>query len=201
MRRRKKLSVVLSLLVALVGAVLTTAYAGQVGLRGVSGEVTEAAQLATTTALSLPTSTVHTPAAPWYQVVRVVDGDTVVLSMSGADTKVRLIGLNTPETVDPRRAVQCFGKEASHKMQEIIGGQVVRLEQDPSQGANDKYNSVLGYMFLADGTNVNEYMIAQGYGYEYTYHTPYVYQKEFTQAQMTAQTQELGLWAPGVCGH
>ncbi len=135
----------------------------------------------------------------WYSVTRVVDGDTAVVHMNGVDTKLRLIGLDTPEVVDPRKPVQCFGREASAKAHQILDGQTVRLEFDPSQGTLDKYGRTLAYIFLHDGTNFNEYVIAEGYGHEYTYHLPYKYQKEFKAAEAAAREAEKGLWAPGVC--
>ncbi len=134
-----------------------------------------------------------------YSVIRVVDGDTLVIKKDGAEIKVRLIGLNTPEIVDPRRIVECFGKEASARAKEILTGQMVKIETDPTQSVYDKYARLLAYVYLADGTNFNEQMIREGYGHEYTYNTPYLYQKEFKQAEEYARTHELGLWKPGVC--
>ena len=114
--------------------------------------------------------------------------------------KVRLIGLNTQETVDPRKPVECFGKEASAEAKRILTDQSVRLETDPSQDKYDKYGRLLAYVFLSDGTNFNQSMIANGYGYEYTYSLPYIYQKEFKQAEKYARENKRGLWADGICG-
>jgi micrococcal nuclease len=119
----------------------------------------------------------------------------------GQKVRVRLIGINAPESVDPRRPVQCFGKEASAEMSRIVGGQSVRLETDPSQDTYDKYGRLLAYAFLPDGTDVNLHMVEAGYAYEYTYHLPYRYQKEFKAAQTAAEKGGSGLWAAGVCGH
>jgi len=129
-------------------------------------------------------------------VTRVVDGDTVIIN---SGEKVRLIGLNTPETVDPRKSVECFGEEASDEAKKILTGQSVQLETDPSQDKYDKYGRLLAYVFLSDGTNFNRQMIENGYGYEYTYHLPYKYQKEFKQAEKEAREKKKGLWADGVC--
>ncbi|OHA58453.1 MAG: hypothetical protein A2571_01585 [Candidatus Vogelbacteria bacterium RIFOXYD1_FULL_44_32] len=134
-----------------------------------------------------------------YQVVKVVDGDTVVVNINGKTETLRLIGINTPETVDPRKAVECFGKEASAKAKSLLAGQTVRLEADPSQGERDKYNRLLCYVFLADGTNFNKLMISQGFAYEYTYNLPYKYQAEFKLAEREARELKKGLWADGVC--
>jgi micrococcal nuclease len=73
-------------------------------------------------------------------VVRVVDGDTVVIA---PDTTVRLIGIDTPETVDPRKPVQCFGREASAYAHLLLDGRSVSLEYDPTQGRLDRYGRTL----------------------------------------------------------
>ncbi len=132
-------------------------------------------------------------------VVRVVDGDTLVVRIDGDEEKIRLIGLDTTEVVDPRKTVECFGKEASDEAKRILTGKSVRIETDPSQGLYDKYGRMLAYVFLSDGTNFNRRMIENGYGYEYTYRLPYKYQKEFKQAEKYARENKKGLWADGVC--
>ncbi len=134
-----------------------------------------------------------------HTVVRVVDGDTIVVDVRGVPTKVRLIGLDTPEAVDPRKSVQCFGEEASREAHRMLDGEKVRLEHDPSQDTYDKYGRTLAYVFLQDGTLFNKYMIAEGFGHEYTYRIPYKYQAEFKAAQREARAAGKGLWAPGAC--
>lgn len=141
-----------------------------------------------------------TPVVVYYPVVKVVDGDTLAINMDGKVQTLRLIGLDTPETVDPRKPVQCFGVEASNKAKSVLAGQEVRIEADPTQGLYDKYNRLLVYVYLKDGTLFNKMMIAEGYGHEYTYHAPYKYQSEFKAEEMSAKTGEKGLWANGVCG-
>ncbi len=137
--------------------------------------------------------------APLYKIIKVVDGDTVTVEIDGKATTLRLIGLNTPETVDPRKTVECFGIQASFRAKEILEGRKVRIEKDASQGEFDKYKRTLAYIILEDGTNFNKLMIEQGFGYEYTYNLPYKYQKEFKAAQKSAETGKRGLWADGVC--
>ncbi|MBI5470687.1 thermonuclease family protein [Candidatus Kaiserbacteria bacterium] len=139
------------------------------------------------------------PGATLYPVARVVDGDTIVVYMNGKNVKVRLIGLDTPEIVDPRKPVQCFAKEASDKAKEMLTGKSVRLEQDPTQDTYDKYGRLLAYVFLPDGTNFEKYMIAEGYGHEYAYRIPHKYQAEFEAAEKQALETKKGLWADGVC--
>ena len=143
---------------------------------------------------------------PLYKVVRVVDGDTFVVNMDGTNSTVRLIGLDTPETVDPRKPVQCFGREASDKARTILTGKQVMLEFDSSQGTYDKYGRVLAYAFLpaqaglpADDTNFNEIMIREGFAHEYTYSLPYTYQSEFKAAEAEARAHKRGLWHSDAC--
>ncbi len=142
------------------------------------------------------------PSFEFPRLTRVIDGDTIDIEMSPSTTpeRVRLIGINTPETVDPRKPVECFGKEASRKMKEIAEGKSVRIEGDSSQDAYDKYHRRLAYVFLLDGTFINKQMIEEGYAYEYTYRVPYQYQKEFKAAEHSAREAGRGLWASGACG-
>jgi micrococcal nuclease len=132
-------------------------------------------------------------------VTRVVDGDTIVVSVGAEELTVRLIGINTPETVDPRRPVECFGKEASAYAKELLTGKTVRLQDDPTQQNRDRYNRLLRYVFLEGGTNVNGLMIQQGYAYEYTYDTPYQLQEDFISAQKQAEVSGIGLWSDEAC--
>ncbi len=142
---------------------------------------------------------VSSPTSSTYKVVSVVDGDTVKVNINGTTETLRLIGLDTPETVDPRKPVQCFGLEASNKAKEILSGKSVRIETDPTQGEVDKYGRKLAYIYLTDGLFYNKHMIEQGYAHEYTYNTPYKYQADFKKAQRDAQTQQRGLWSPTTC--
>lgn len=136
----------------------------------------------------------------FYPVVKVVDGDTIDVRIEQNVARVRLIGIDTPEVVDPRKPVQCFGKEASDKAKGILTGKSVRLESDPTQGDKDKYGRLLRYVFLEDGTLFNKLMIEQGYAHEYTYHSnPYKYQLEFIAAERSAREQNLGLWNSAAC--
>jgi micrococcal nuclease len=133
------------------------------------------------------------------QVTDVVDGDTIDVDLGNEEVRLRLIGINTPESVDPRRPVECYGAEASNKAKELLGGQMVYLEPDPSQDERDRYGRLLRFVWLADGRLFNLEMIAQGYAYEYTYESKYKYQAEFRAAQSQAQSQQLGLWSPATC--
>ena len=133
------------------------------------------------------------------KVLRVVDGDTIHVLLNNKDVTIRMIGIDTPETVDPRKPVQCFGKEASNHARQLLDGTIVYLEQDTSQGDYDKYNRLLSYIWMSDGRLFNQVMIAEGYAFEYTYNLPYNYQTQFKSAQRNAQDKQLGLWSPNTC--
>lgn len=139
------------------------------------------------------------PKKDLYQVVKVIDGDTISVKIDGKIEAVRLIGIDSPESVDPRKPVQCFGKEASDKAREILIGKKVSLEYDPTQGEKDKYKRLLRYVFLEDGQNFNKLMIESGYAHEYTYKTSYKYQKDFKLGEVGARERRLGLWGDDAC--
>lgn len=128
-------------------------------------------------------------------VIEVVDGDTIVLE--GGET-VRYIGIDTPETVDPRRSVQCFGKEASKANRAMVEGKRVRLVADVED--RDKYGRMLRYVYLPDGTFVNLELAVQGFAPAYTYPPNAAHTEEFRLAAREARREKRGLWAkcPGV---
>ena len=136
-------------------------------------------------------------------VTKVVDGDTIEISAIGGSSsgreggqKVRYVGIDTPETVDPRRAVGCFGKEASNKNKELVEGKVVILEKDITNV--DKYNRLLRYVYLkqSDGSLlfVNDYLVREGYAKNYTYPPDVKFNEQFRQAEREAREANKGLW-------
>lgn len=125
-----------------------------------------------------------------YKVLKITDGDTIQLEIDGEIEKIRLIGIDAPETAFTQ---ECFGKEATAYLKQLLTDQVVEIEFDPTQAERDKYGRLLLYIFL-DGVNINQAMIAQGYAHEYTYNTPYKYQTDFVQAEKYARENNLGLW-------
>ena len=129
-----------------------------------------------------------------YKVIRVIDGDTLVLQVGDSEERVRLIGIDTPETLDPRKPVQCFGKEASGRAKEMLEGKNVLIKSDATQMDRDKYGRLLRYVFLEDGTSFNKYMIENGFAHEYTYTVPYEYQTEFKNAEKVARSEKRGMW-------
>jgi micrococcal nuclease len=138
-------------------------------------------------------------AAGPFPVVSVTDGDTLRIDRNGTEDTLRLIGLDTPETKDPRKPVQCFGREASARASQLLSGQRVWISTDPTQGTTDKYGRSLAYVWLPDGRLYNWVMVAEGYAHEYTYDLPYRYQDEFKAAERAADSGNRGLWAPTTC--
>ena len=128
-----------------------------------------------------------------YQVTKVDDGDTIIIDMNGAAEKVRFIGVDTPETKDPRKVVQCYGKLASEFTKNKINNQRVRLEADELNTNRDRYNRLLRYVYLPDGTLLNAEIIRQGYGFAYT-SFPFTQKEEFKQLEDFARTNNIGLW-------
>lgn len=122
-------------------------------------------------------------------VSEVIDGDTIRLSTG---EKVRYIGVDTPETVDPNKEVQCYGGEASIVNEQLVLGKMVVLEKDLSE--TDRYGRLLRYVWL-DGMMVNQYLVQEGYAVAKQYKPDTKYHQFFEQAQAEAQVQKKGLWA------
>lgn len=128
------------------------------------------------------------------QVKRAVDGDTILLENG---EKVRYIGVNTPESVDPRQPVECFGKEASAFNRDLVEGKRVRLERDTSD--RDKYGRLLRFVYLEDGTLVNEILVREGYAFVATYPPDIAKQEIFRSAEKLARDEKRGLWNEMTC--
>jgi len=131
--------------------------------------------------------------ASLVQVVRVIDGDTIEIE---GGQRIRYIGIDTPETVHPSRPIECFGKEASSKNNELVGGREIRLEKDVSE--TDKYGRLLRYVWVGD-VFVNDYLVRQGYAKASSYPPDIKHQEQFRQAEQEAREVGRGLWAAGVC--
>ena len=129
-----------------------------------------------------------------FQVTEVVDGDTIKVSTIGT---LRLIGMDTPETRDPRKPVQCFGKEASNKAKELLSGKKVYLEYDPANKI-DKYGRTLAYVYREDGLFYNAEMIKQGFAHSYV-QFPHPRLDEFNTYQQEARENNRGFWATNTC--
>lgn len=128
-----------------------------------------------------------------YRVVNFDDGDTITVDMNGANETIRFVGVDTPETRDPRKKVQCFGHAAADFTKQLIGANNVRLESDPLSTNRDRYNRLLRYVYLPNGTLVNSEIIKQGYGFAYT-SFPFTKSDQFKQLQSEASQQGKGLW-------
>lgn len=122
-------------------------------------------------------------------VKRVVDGDTIELS---DDRRVRYIGIDTPEIVDPRKPIECFGREASDENKKLVEGKTIRLEKDISE--TDKYKRLLRYIFIGD-IFVNDYLVRQGFAHASTFPPDVKYNEKFRQAEAEARENNRGLWA------
>jgi micrococcal nuclease len=130
-----------------------------------------------------------------FPVVRVVDGDTLDIDCPDgpyAHTRVRLWGVDTPETVKENTPVRYFGPEASAFTKRTAGGQVVTLELAKRQ-TRDKYNRLLAYVFLPDGRMLNRLLVQEGYGYADPRYD-HRYKDEFERLQRRAMHDRLGLW-------
>jgi micrococcal nuclease len=130
-------------------------------------------------------------------VVRVVDGDTLDVRIDGAVERVRLLGIDTPESVDPRRPVECFGKEAARRTAELLPrSTVVRLVRDVE--ARDPYGRLLAHVYrLPDETHVNLALVAEGFAQPLTIPPNVAHRAEIAAANRTAREAGRGLW--GAC--
>lgn len=135
-----------------------------------------------------PSATKQPENKTYHLCLRVIDGDTIVIE---GNEKVRLIGVDTPETVHPKKPVQYFGKEASAFTKKMVEGKQVRLEYDWQR--KDKYGRTLAYVYLEDGTFLNLEIIKQGYGFAYIKY-PFKFLEEFRQAEKEARENKRGLW-------
>lgn len=148
--------------------------------------------------IHIPKNIKNSIATPgFYKVTNVVDGDTIEVNMDGSIERIRLIGIDTPETVQPDNPVECYGKNASNFAHQLMDNKTVRLEADPINTNRDRYERLLRYVYLPDNTFVNAEIIKQGYGFAYL-SFPFSKSDEFAQYQQTAQEAALGLWA-GKC--
>ncbi|HEX4903903.1 MAG TPA: thermonuclease family protein [Acidimicrobiales bacterium] len=129
-------------------------------------------------------------------VGRVVDGDTIRVHIGGEET-VRLIGIDTPESVDPRSPVECFGVEASKHLEELLPvGTKVRLVRDVE--ARDRYDRLLAYVYRAeDDLFVNHQMALDGYADVLTFPPNVAHAADFVDAVREAREAGRGLW--GAC--
>lgn len=130
-----------------------------------------------------------------YTVVKYDDGDTIAVDMNGTTETLRFIGVDTPETHDPRKPVQCYGPEASAFTKKLItdAGNKVRLASDPESTNRDRYNRLLRYIYLPDGRLVQHELVKNGYAFYYPYF-PFSKSTQFKADQDSAIAAQKGLW-------
>ncbi len=128
-------------------------------------------------------------------VTRVVDGDTMHVSLHGRDVTIRFIGVDTPETVAPGQPIECFGPEASRFATRALTGERVRLEFDVER--IDPYGRTLAYVWMPDGTMFNQALVRHGFATVATYPPDTKYVERFEAAQRAAKSANRGLW--GAC--
>ena len=131
-------------------------------------------------------------------VTGVVDGDTIDVRIGGHVERVRLLGIDTPETKDPRKPVQCFGAEASAHTAELLPeGTEVRLVRDVEE--RDRYDRVLAYVYrVRDDLFVNLELVRDGYADLLTYPPNVAHTSELQAAVAEARHEQRGLWQ--ACG-
>jgi micrococcal nuclease len=122
-------------------------------------------------------------------VKRVIDGDTIELTDG---RKVRYIGINSPEIVDPEHPVECFGQEAKAENSKLVEGKVVQMEKDVSE--TDKYGRLLRYIYV-DAIFMNDYLVRQGFAYATTYPPDIRNSNLIHLAQTEARINNRGLWS------
>jgi micrococcal nuclease len=147
---------------------------------------------------SIPTvSNIPSPGNPdTFRVERIVDGDTIVIE---GNKKLRYIGIDTPETTDPKEPAGCFGLEAAIKNKELVQGKYVRLEKDISE--TDRYGRLLRYVWVYEspaatgsGVFVNGYLVKEGFALASTFPPDVKYASFFASLQEEARRQNKGLW-------
>jgi len=130
----------------------------------------------------------------YYRITKFDDGDTIVVDMDGHDETIRFIGVDTPETHRPNTPVQCYGPEAADFTKSYIGQNRVRLEADPLDTNRDRYGRLLRYVYLPDGSLVEDKLVSEGYAFAYT-QFPFEKKERFVAEQQSAQQANKGLWA------
>ncbi len=126
------------------------------------------------------------------EVVEVIDGDTIKVSDGTSQKTVRLIGIDTPETKDPRKPVQYYGVEASNFTKDLLERRHVNLQKDITD--TDRYARLLRYVYLGDGTFVNEKLVREGYAHASTFPPDVKYADLFAEAERDAREHKRGLW-------
>ena len=132
-----------------------------------------------------------------YEVISVTDGDTFEINYNGTKEKVRLIGVDTPESVHPNsKKNNEYGKQASNYTKNLLERKVVKLEFDVSP--RDKYGRLLAYVYLENGEMLNKKLLKKGYAQVATYPPNVKYVEDFKTIQKEARENKVGFWAKDV---
>jgi micrococcal nuclease len=182
----RRLPLVLLLLVLLAGC------EGDVAVGGGEGSGRTPAGLATSKAQRATWPDPPKGAVP-AEVQRVTDGDTFVATVKGRRERIRVIGVDTPESVAPNRPDEPFGEEASDFAKRYLDGETVRLAGDAEP--RDRYGRMLAYVWLADGTFWNALLVAEGYAQQLTIPPNVTYATLFRRLVGEARREDRGLWA------
>lgn len=132
------------------------------------------------------------------QVVRIADGDTLTITSRGFDTRVRLVGIDTPEVYGPR--VECGARQASARIKQLVRvGATVSVVSDPTQATRDRYDRFLGYVYLpgqsGQAGSVNYRLVREGLAYTYIYRgVAFQYAPAFLAAERQARAARRGVW-------
>ena len=126
------------------------------------------------------------------QVVRVIDGDTIIVSIDGIIYTVRYIGIDAPESVTPDKPVEPYGMEASAKNKELVDRKIVLLEKDVSDA--DQYGRLLRYVYI-DDLFINAELVRLGYAQAISYPPDIKYQDRLMNLQREARSESRGLWS------
>lgn len=152
-----------------------------------------ASPAATAPVPSTPVPSASLPTCQWADVVRVIDGDTIAVTIDGRQDTVRYIGVDTPETRHPTRGVEPFGREASAYNSQLLQDGRVCLEKDITE--RDRFDRLLRYAWLEDGTFVNEALLLAGLARVVTYPPDVRYvESRYLPAQQQARDAGLGIW-------
>jgi micrococcal nuclease len=125
------------------------------------------------------------------KVVRVVDGDTVVVRYEGREERIRLIGVDTPETVHPNKPVEAYGEEAKEYTKKKLEEKDIQIEFDVKE--RDRYGRLLGYIWV-DGLLFNDELLKMGYAKVATFPPNVKYVETFKETERNAREKQVGLW-------
>jgi micrococcal nuclease len=125
------------------------------------------------------------------KVVRVVDGDTVVVRYEGREERIRLIGVDTPETVHPNKPVEAYGEEAKEYTKKKLEEKNIQIEFDVQE--RDRYGRLLGYIWV-DGLLFNDELLRMGYARVATFPPNVKYVETFKETEKNAREKQVGIW-------